>query len=33
MECTHDYNHSLYYSDENPKQLLWPGYDAFAQTE
>jgi arylsulfatase A-like enzyme len=32
MECTHEYNHSLYYSDENPKQLLWPGYDAFAQT-
>jgi arylsulfatase A-like enzyme len=31
-ECTHDYNHSLYYegSDRTPK--YWPGYDAFAQT-
>lgn len=31
MECTHDYNHSLYYADA-PDQLLWEGYDAFAQT-
>jgi len=31
MECTHDYNHSYYYSDNNTK-LLWPGYDAIAQT-
>ena len=32
MECTHEYNHSFYYADEDRK-LLWPGYDAFAQTE
>ena len=31
MECTHDYNHSFYYADENTK-LLWAGYDAAAQT-
>ena len=30
-ECTHDYNHSLYYGD-TPEQLYWPGYDAIAQT-
>jgi len=30
-ECTHDYNHSLYYAD-TPEQLYWPGYDAIAQT-
>jgi arylsulfatase A-like enzyme len=32
-ECTHDYNHSLYYegSDSTPK--YWPGYDAIAQTD
>jgi arylsulfatase A-like enzyme len=33
MECTHDYNHSLYFADENIKPLLWAGYDAFAQTD
>lgn len=31
MECTHDYNRSGYYAEENEK-LLWPGYDAEAQT-
>ena len=31
LECTHDYNHSCYYGDEN-KKLLWDGYDASAQT-
>ncbi|GGD56054.1 sulfatase family protein [Paenibacillus nasutitermitis] len=31
LECTHDYNHSYYYSDE-PIQLKWDGYDAEAQT-
>lgn len=33
MECTHDYNHSFYYSGNDPTRLLWPGYDAFAQTD
>jgi arylsulfatase A-like enzyme len=31
LECTHDYNHSLYYGDE-PIQRVWDGYDAEAQT-
>jgi len=30
-ECTHDYNHSLYYAD-SPVPLQWEGYDALAQT-
>lgn len=30
-ECTHDYNHSVYYADSDQK-LVWPGYDAEAQT-
>ena len=30
-ECTHDYNHSLYYG-ETPEKRYWPGYDAIAQT-
>ncbi len=32
LECTHNYNHSLYYAD-TPDTLAWDGYDAFAQTE
>ncbi len=31
LECTHNYNHSPYYGDENHK-LTWNGYDASAQT-
>lgn len=31
LECTHDYNHSAYYSDE-PEKRFWEGYDAIAQT-
>ncbi len=31
LECTHDYNHSAYYADEDEK-LQWDGYDALAQT-
>jgi len=31
-ECTHDYNHSVFYADTNEKQH-WRGYDAPAQTE
>jgi len=31
LECTHNYNNSFYYSDENVK-LKWEGYDAIAQT-
>jgi len=31
-ECTHDYNHSLYYEGSDPARKYWPGYDAIAQT-
>lgn len=30
-ECTHNYNKSVYYGD-GPERLVWPGYDAEAQT-
>ena len=30
-ECTHEYNHSVYYGD-GPQPLFWEGYDAIAQT-
>ena len=30
-ECTHNYNHSLYYADTSVKQY-WDGYDTVAQT-
>ena len=32
-ECTHEYNHSLYFEDDDPTPKYWPGYDAIAQTE
>ena len=32
-ECTHEYNHSLYYEGDDPTPRYWPGYDAVAQTE
>lgn len=31
-ECSHDYNHSLYYENDDPTPKYWPGYDAIAQT-
>ena len=31
LECTHDYNHSPYYGDEEVR-LEWEGYDAASQT-
>jgi len=31
LECTHNYNHSPYYGDENEK-LWWEGYDAALET-
>jgi len=33
LECTHNYNHSEYYAGNERTKRLWPGYDAFAQTE
>jgi arylsulfatase A-like enzyme len=32
-ECTHEYNHSLYYQGDDPTPRYWPGYDAIAQTD
>lgn len=32
-ECTHDYNHSLYYDNDDPRPKFWDGYDAIAQTK
>ncbi len=32
-ECTHDYNHSLYYDGNDQTPKYWPGYDAIAQTD
>jgi arylsulfatase A-like enzyme len=32
-ECTHDYNHSIYYEGNDPTPRYWPGYDAVAQTD
>ncbi len=31
LECTHNYNNSVYYGD-TPEQQTWDGYDAIAQT-
>jgi arylsulfatase A-like enzyme len=33
MECTHNYNRSFYYADDDKQRRLWPGYDAAAQTD
>jgi arylsulfatase A-like enzyme len=33
MECTHSYNRSFYYADDEKEKRLWSGYDAAAQTE
>lgn len=32
-ECTHNYNHSVFYENDNPGQQIWEGYDAFSQTD
>ena len=32
LECTHDYNQSLYYAGDDPSPRAWEGYDAEAQT-
>jgi len=33
LECTHDYQDSCYYANDDPAPRVWDGYDAFAQTE
>ena len=32
LECTHDYNQSAYYDNDDPTMRFWEGYDVFAQT-
>lgn len=32
-ECTHDYNHSVYYTGNDTGKKVWEGYDAFAETK
>ena len=32
LECTHAYNESSYYADDDPEIKQWDGYDATAQT-
>ena len=32
LECTHDYNQSVYYAGDEAEQRSWEGYDAIAQT-
>jgi len=33
LECTHNYNRSFYYDNDNPERKIWDDYDAFAQTK
>lgn len=33
LECTHNYKHSEYYAGNDTTKRVWPGYDAFAQTD
>ncbi|MDD4144191.1 MAG: sulfatase [Prolixibacteraceae bacterium] len=32
LECTHTYNKSLYYANQDTTSSVWPGYDAHYQT-
>ena len=32
LECTHTYNRSLYYANQDTAPSVWPGYDAYYQT-
>ena len=32
LECSHDYNQSAYYDNDDPTKRFWDGYDVFAQT-
>lgn len=32
LECSHDYNQSAYYDNDDPSLRFWDGYDVFAQT-
>lgn len=32
-ECTHDYNESVYYDNDDTTRKIWDGYDTFEQTD
>ncbi len=32
-ECSHNYNHSVYYENDDPSKKVWEGYDTFKQTD
>ncbi|VAX27074.1 Sulfatase [hydrothermal vent metagenome] len=32
LDCTHDYNNSIYYANDDTLPSKWPGYDAYYQT-
>ncbi len=32
LECSHDYNQSAYFDNDDPTMRIWDGYDGFAQT-
>ena len=32
-ECTHNYNESVYYDNDEPTRKVWEGYDTFEQTD
>jgi arylsulfatase A-like enzyme len=32
-ECTHNYNESVYYDNDDPARKIWKGYDTFEQTD
>ncbi len=32
LDCTHDYNNSIYYANNDTLPSKWPGYDAYYQT-
>ncbi len=32
-ECTHNYNESVYYDNNDPDRKIWEGYDTFQQTD
>ncbi len=32
LECSHDYNNSIYYAGNSAKKMVWEGFDALAQS-
>jgi len=32
-ECTHNYNNSVYYDNDDPTRKIWEGYDTFKQSD